>query len=90
MNKKELINVVAERMEITKKDAGELVNVVFDVVTETIESGESVSIPGLGKFEVKEVGERTCRNPQTGEAIVVPAHKAPKFKASKTLKDALR
>lgn len=90
MNKKEIINAVAERMSITKKDAGELVGVVFDVVTEAIVEGNSVSIPGLGKFEVKEVGERTCRNPQTGEALVVPAHKAPKFKASKTLKDAVR
>lgn len=88
--KVDLINSVAERTGLTKKDATVAVEAVFDVVTETLASGEKVQVIGFGSFEVRDRAARKGRNPQTGEEIEIPATKVPAFKAGKALKDAVK
>lgn len=90
MNKKDLINVVAEKTGMTKKDSGLAVESVFDVIKETLSKGEKVQIIGFGTFEVRDRAARKGRNPQTGEEIDIPATRVPAFKAGKALKDAVR
>ena len=90
MTKTELIQVVAEKAELSKKDAGKAVESVIDAVTEALKSGEKVQLVGFGTFEVKERGERKGRNPQTGAEITISASKLPAFKAGKALKDAVK
>ena len=89
MNKTELIAVVAEKAGLTKADAGKAVNAFFDAVTETLAQGGSVQVIGFGNFEVAEYGERMGRNPRSGEAMVIPAGKRPKFVAGAALKKAV-
>ncbi len=89
MNKTELIAVVAEKAGLTKADAGKAVNAFFDAVTETLAQGGSVQVIGFGNFEVSEYGERMGRNPRSGEAMVIPAGKRPKFVAGAALKKAV-
>lgn len=89
MNKTELITKVAEKTGTTKKAAGEAVEAFIATVTETVTSGEKVALVGFGTFEVAERAERTGRNPQTGKAITIAASKSPKFKASKSFKEAV-
>ena len=90
MTKKELISAIAEKTEMTKKDTELMVNTLIETVSESLVNGEEVAISGFGNFSVKERAERTGRNPQTGEAITIAASKVPAFKASKTLKDAIK
>lgn len=90
MNKKDLINVVAEKTGMTKKDSGLAVESVFDVIKETLSKGEKVQIIGFGTFEVRDRAARKGRNPQTGEEIDIPATRVPAFKAGKALKDTVR
>lgn len=90
MTKKELIAAMAEKTEQTKKDTEVMLNTLIDVISEALSNGEEVAIAGLGKFEVRERAARTGRNPKTGESIEIAASKAPVFKASKTLKDAVK
>jgi DNA-binding protein HU-beta len=89
MNKAELVSKVAEKLGYTKKDTTAVVDTVFDVIKEGMVLGEEVSISGFGKFTVSERAAREGRNPQSGEKISIPASKAPKFRASKVLKDAV-
>ena len=89
MNKTELIAAVAEKAEISKKDAEKAVKAFTDVVAEELVKGEKVQLVGFGTFEVSERAAREGRNPQTGEAMQIAASKSPKFKAGKALKDAL-
>ena len=90
MKKAELISAVAEKAGIEKKNAEKAVNAVIDTIKESLAKGEGVQLIGFGSFEVRERPERQSRNPQTGEAITVPATKAPAFKAGKALKDAVK
>ena len=87
MNKNELITAIAEQTQLSKKDAEAAIKAFVDVVSEELKKGEKVQLTGFGNFEVSERGEREGRNPSTGEALTIKASKAPKFKASKTLKD---
>ena len=87
MNKTELIAAVAEKAEISKKDAEKAVKAFTDTVAEELVKGEKIQLVGFGTFEVADRTARECRNPKTGEIIPVPASKAPKFKAGKALKD---
>ncbi len=87
MNKAELITEVANRMNMTKKDAEEAVNTVFDLIAETLAAKEKVVLSGFGTFEIKERQSRSGRNPQTGETILISGSQTPVFKASKQLKD---
>lgn len=89
MNKTKLISSVAEKTDLTKKDAEKAVNAVFAAIEEALARGEKVQLVGFGTFEVRDRKERTGRNPQTGEEIVIPAAKVPAFKAGKSLKEAV-
>ena len=87
MNKTEFIAAVAEKAEISKKDAEKAVKAFTAVVTEELVNGGKVQIVGYGNFEVAERPAREGRNPKTGEAMTIAASKTPKFKAGKALKD---
>ena len=89
MNRNELIPQVAQAAGLTRKDATAAVASVFEAVSNALAAGDKVSLPGFGTFEVREHAARTARNPRTGDAIEVPASKAPAFKPGKTLKDAV-
>ena len=89
MNKAELIAAVAERAELSKRDAESAVSAAIDVITEALRQEEKVQLVGFGSFEVKTRAERMGRNPQTKEPIPIPASRAPVFKAGKALKDAV-
>ena len=89
MNKTELVTAMAEKAELSKKDAEAALKAFTDVVADELKKGEKIQVVGFGTFEVSERAERTARNPQTGAEMVIPASKAPKFKAGKALKDAI-
>ena len=89
MNKTELIAAIAEKTELSKKDAEKAVKAFTDVVVEELQKGEKIQLVGFGTFEVSERAAREARNPQTGEPMNIAACKAPKFKAGKALKDAI-
>ena len=89
MTKADLINVVAAKTEIKKKDVELVVNAALDAIVEAMKAGDKVQLMGFGTFEVKETAEREGRNPKTGETITIAAGKKPAFSASKVLKDQL-
>ena len=80
MNKTELVAAIAEKAGLSKKDAEGAVKAFTDTVAEQLKAGEKIQLVGFGTFEVAERAARTGKNPQTGEAIKIPASKAPKFK----------
>jgi len=90
MNKADLVNHVAETAGLSKASAGEAVEAVLSGITGTLANGDAVSLVGFGTFSVVDRAARTARNPRTGAAIEVAASKAPKFKAGKALKDAVK
>jgi len=90
MNKGELINGIAGKSKLTKKDSEIALNALIDVIGETLKSGDKITLVGFGTFEVRERAERVGRNPQTKEEIKIPASKAPAFKAGKELKEAVK
>ncbi len=90
MNKAELIDHVAASADLSKAAAGAAVEAVISGVSGALSNGDSVSLVGFGTFSVSDRAARTARNPRTGETINVPASKAPKFKAGKALKDAVK
>ena len=90
MNKVELINAVAAKAEITKKDADKAVAAVFAAIQDALVAGEKVQLIGFGTFEVKERAARTGHNPQTGASIEIAAAKIPSFKAGAALKNAVK
>lgn len=87
MNKTELIAAIAEKTELSKKDAEKAVKAFTDVVSEELKKGEKIQLVGFGTFEVVERPAREGRNPKTNEPMQIAASKAPKFKAGKALKD---
>ena len=89
MNRMELVAAIAEKSELSKKDAEKALKAFTDVVAEELKKGEKIQLVGFGTFEVSERAAREGRNPQTGEAMQIAASKSPKFKAGKALKDAL-
>ena len=89
MNKTEFISAIAEKAELSKKDAEKALKAFTDVVEEELKKGEKIQLVGFGTFEVSERAAREGRNPQTGETMKISASKAPKFKAGKALKDAV-
>jgi DNA-binding protein HU-beta len=90
VNKAELIAAIAEKGELSKKDAEKAVNAFVAVVSEALAKNDKVQLVGFGTFEVRERAERKGRNPQTKAEIIIPASKAPVFKAGKVLKDAVQ
>ena len=89
MNKVELIASVAEKAELSKKDAEKAVAAILESIEEAVAGGDKVQLVGFGTFEVRERAERIGRDPRTSEEIVIPASKTPAFKAGKALKDAV-
>ena len=89
MNKNEFIEAVAESSELSKADATRAVEAVLSTVTNTLKSGDSITLVGFGTFLVRDREARSGRNPKTGETIQIAAAKVPAFKAGKALKDAL-
>ena len=87
MNKTELIAAVAEKAELSKKDAEKALKAFTDVVSEELVKGEKIQLVGFGTFEVAEREEREGRDPKTGEKMMIAASRSPKFKAGKALKD---
>ena len=90
INKKALVEIVSEKMNMTKKDAAVVVDTVFEEITNVLAEGGKADIAGFGKFEVSERPARMGINPATKEKMPIPASKATKFKASKSLKDAVK
>ena len=87
MNKTELIAAVAEKAELSRKDAEKALKAFTDVVSEELKKDGKVQLVGFGTFEVSKRAAREGRNPQTGKVMPIAASKAPKFKAGKALKD---
>ena len=89
MNKTELVAAMAEKTELSKKDAEKALKAFTDVVAEELKKGEKVQLVGFGTFEVAEREAREGRNPRTGETMTIASSNSPKFKAGKALKDSL-
>ena len=89
MTKNELIAAAAEAAGVSKKDTEAVVKAAFEKITEAMASGDKVQVIGFGSFEVRERGERSGKNPRTGETVTIAACKTPVFKAGKALKDAV-
>lgn len=87
MNKTELVNSIASKSGLNKKNSEAALNALIASVEETLEKGEKVVLVGFGTFEVRNRAARKGRNPQTKKEITIPASKAPVFKAGKGLKD---
>ena len=90
MNKTELVKAVAERAELTQKDAAKVLDALFDTITQTLAKEEKIQLIGFGTFEVRDRSARKGRNPQTGEEIEIAASKVPAFKPGKELKEAVK
>jgi DNA-binding protein HU-beta len=90
MNKKNLVDVVAASQGLSKKQSGEIVDLVFDTVKGALAKGDKVDVAGFGRFDVKQRKARTGINPKTMQKINIAATKAPGFKAAKALKDAVK
>jgi len=89
VNKADLVASVAEKADLTKKDAERAIAAVFDSITTALANGEKVQLVGFGTFEVRQRAARKGRNPQTRAEIEIPATRVPVFKAGKLLKDAV-
>ncbi|HGJ5857329.1 HU family DNA-binding protein [Arsenophonus nasoniae] len=89
MNKTEVINQIAEKADLTKKDSEKALNALIKTVTEALKAGDEVQLVGFGSFQVKQRAAREGRNPQTGKVIQIAAANVPSFKAGKTLKEAV-
>jgi len=90
VNKSELVDLVAEKAGMSKKDSEKAVKAVLDSITEGLVKGEKVQLVGFGTFEVRNRKEREGRNPATGEKIKIEALKVPAFKPGKALKDRVK
>ena len=89
MTKAELIAQIADKAELKKKDAENALSAAIEAITGALKAGDKVQLVGFGTFEVRDRKEKESKNPRTGEKIIVPAKKAPAFKAGKALKDAV-
>lgn len=87
MTKAELVDAVARAVQLTKKQAEAIVNIVFDSIVDSLRSGEKIELRGFGSFRLRSRKSRTGRNPKTGEKVEVPSKKIPYFKPGKELKE---
>ena len=90
MNKTELVAALAEKAEVSKKDAEKVLNAFVETVQEAVKADDKVQLVGFGTFESKARAAREGKNPQTGEVIKIAACKVPAFKAGKAFKDMLK
>ncbi|KZY38397.1 MULTISPECIES: HU family DNA-binding protein [unclassified Oleiphilus] len=89
MKKPELAAAIAEKADLTKEKAGEVLNILTDEITNAMNKNDTVSLIGFGTFSVRERSARTGKNPQTGATIQIAASKSVGFKPGKSLKDAV-
>jgi DNA-binding protein HU-beta len=89
VNKSELIDAIAASAQISKATAGKALDATMEAVTNALKKGDMVTLVGFGTFYVAERAARNGRNPRTGETIKIKAAKMPKFRAGKSLKDAV-
>jgi integration host factor subunit beta len=87
MNRSDLINSLKDKVALSRKDAGKIVDTFFDALKETLSKGDRVEIRGFGSFSVKSYKPYVGRNPKTGEQINVTSKKLPFFKVGKELKE---
>lgn len=87
MNKGELIDAVAEKAEVSKKDAELIITATINTIMETVSEGDKVTLVGFGSFEARDRKEREGRNPKTGETMTIPATTVPAFSAGKAFKE---
>ncbi|MDA0269108.1 MAG: HU family DNA-binding protein [Cyanobacteria bacterium] len=87
MNKGELVDKVAEKADVTKKQADAVITAAVEAIMETVSTGDKVTLVGFGSFERRDRKEREGRNPKTGETMVIPATKVPAFSAGKQFKE---
>lgn len=90
MNKSELIDALAVSAEVSKADAGRVLDAMVSVIGDALKNKDKVTLVGFGTFMVRERAARTGRNPKTGATLKIKASKTPAFKAGKALKDALK
>jgi DNA-binding protein HU-beta len=90
MNKDTMIERIAEDAGINKSQADRALKSMLDSITQTLKSGDKVTLTGFGTFLVSERKTREGRNPKTGETITIPGGNVPRFKAGKSLKDAIK
>lgn len=90
MTKQELVQTVAEKCGLTKKDAEHVLNTILEEITAALKAGEKVQLIGFGTFETRKRSGRMGRNPQTGEAIHIPESTVPAFRAGSKLKEAVK
>lgn len=89
MGKADIVDHLANTVELTKKQATEAFEAIFDNISDSLASGDKVQVPGFGSFQISERAERQGRNPKTGEAMTIAASKSVRFKPGKQLKDAV-
>ena len=89
MNKSEFISAIGNRTLKKDSEIKPIIDAAITILTETLATGEAITIPGFGTFEVRERAATTARNPRTGETVEVSAKKVPAFKAGKALKEAV-
>lgn len=90
MNKSELVETIANNTGVTKADANRVIDTFMHAVTDALKNGDQVVLPGFGSFSTGNRAARTGRNPQTGQAIEIKASRVAKFKAGKSLKEAVQ
>lgn len=87
MNKGELVDAVAEKASVTKKEADQVITATIDIIMDAVAGGKKVTLVGFGSFEPRERKEREGRNPKTGDTMVIPATTVPAFSAGKLFKE---
>jgi DNA-binding protein HU-beta len=90
INKSELVDAVASKTDLSKKDVTTVIETLLDKVTEELRKGNKVTLTGFGIFKTSKRAARVGRNPQTGASIKIAAATVPKFSAGKGLKDAVK
>ena len=90
MNKSELVYEVTNRLDVTRKEAEDVIDCFLDLIAENLANGDKVVLSGFGTFEIRNRVSRSGVNPRTGERIYIPCQKTPAFKVGKILKDKLR
>lgn len=87
MNKADLVNAIADKADVTKKQADSVLSTALEIIVDTVSDGEKVTLVGFGSFEPRERKARNGRNPQTGKALKIPATTVPAFSAGKLFKE---
>ncbi len=87
MTKADLVGIVAEEADMTKKDVEQLIEIIFESIVESLNNGEKIELRGFGSFRVRDRNARKGRNPKTGEPVDIPAKRVAYFKPGKDLKD---